>query len=506
MSDNNPFSKEGKRHAKYSRVSWKLGRFISTSLHSIFLFLIPDDPLGKVRNLPSQYLYSFGSLIISIVIVLFLYFLITGFTALSDTQFLAPIENSGVESKYCSEALYVNTGTYFASNDGYWSGSSNFKFSNAVIMLTAINLQLSTESFRQSMNLAYQIFDAGFPVFSTSDLARNILRLCVSRFPLAGTEGQIFFLGSPQVIFAQQAYHGSLSNVFGDCQAESMVDYYQPQATLEMRYQVGNYANASNCASIATYDLFQARVSPSEDLKIRLDIRSVITAVAVNLDILPRRALLPGSFSEQTTGTSFGDLGGFDSIEASLFFDPRFPGMTPISCIEDIQNQSVCSLANTNGRLFFPLFHHIGTNTDLPVKCDCNELEKSKNATLCNDFTFLISLLFFPNTELYDPRPFLELRTRFKNYEEMNDASFRSVFISSGIGRYFSTQYDSLLNTPAYRADAFDWCNTLSGGPCSLATFTVIDKDRFSASVTDFYFQFPFGACLKEPVVSKESW
>jgi hypothetical protein len=71
--------------------------------------------------------------------------------------------------------------------------------------------------------------------------------------------------------------------------------------------------------------------------------------------------------------------------------------MAPISCILD-EIFPICLLRI--GQVYaWPVFNHIGADTDKPVPCNCTiltALQLNDPDHICNSFNFLVSFVFYP--------------------------------------------------------------------------------------------------------------
>jgi hypothetical protein len=232
----------------------------------------------------------------------------------------------------------------------------------------------------------------------------------------------------------------------------------------------------------------------SEIFSAKVDVRSLVTCLSVSTGILDFNQMV-----EITSTRSPYTINGI-VYNTSTYYDPQFPGMTPLACIQtDSGTQQQCIL-QINGMYALPFFHHKGNNTNLPQKCICQYIsdeDKLNSFAPCNRFDFLVGFLFFPNASNI-PDALYDLVAKYDfNYTIINKLSFEASFIAGYWGQQ-SPYYASYLNAPLTRAKYYSFCDIDTGThteKCSLLTFSTFDTTRHDWSISKYYYQLMWGAC-----------
>jgi hypothetical protein len=107
------------------------------------MLYIENIPLSFVRTLPSSYYLSLGILTYMIPMTIFIYLTVTTYDQLSRQQFVSLDVSSGL----CQSVDKPVTGVYKASSSGYWQGSPDFLFEEAMYEFVFSSLQTNTHAF-----------------------------------------------------------------------------------------------------------------------------------------------------------------------------------------------------------------------------------------------------------------------------------------------------------------------------------------------------------------------
>lgn len=323
----------------------------------------------------------------------------------------------------------------------------------------------TTQEYTVLMDRAYNSMLRVKNLSANYDLASNLVFWMSSVFvPYTGNTAQrLSLMGTPQVVFDREKIVGTLSNVFGDCNASSTAVFDNANGILSLVYDYSEYVSNPVCYRAATPQLLGYNPNVDFDrFTISLDTRSIITAVAVNMGIMDIENLVelavfrvPYEFQGQ-------------SYNVSQYNDPKYSGMKPISCITmnntQIVDYTFCALVIAEEVYAIPLFNHMGKSQELPVECNCStisDFEKGDSYYNCNVFSFLTGVLFYPVKSPDDiTTMWINIGTEIINTvttSPVNGLSYDAMYIGSYYGKY--SPYREDLNAPSYRNKAYNFCD-----------------------------------------------
>lgn len=303
---------------------------------------------------------------------------------------------------------------------------------------------------------------------------------------------RFYLVGSPTTVFNRQKTIGALSNVAGDCLLAPTSTFDQANGLLTIEYNYEDFVNDPICNATVDPTLFGYSSECNPDvLTAKIDIRSLITAHALNVGVL-----LTETLTEIVTDRIDILFNGITYIGQS-FVNPNFPGMAPVYCIS-YQNTPHCVLLI--GQVYgIPIYNHAGASTEWPEPCDCatltqEELDDRNNN--CNLFQFITGFLFFNTLSNY---PLIALGTSITGVE-LNNAAFNATFMGSKWG--INSQNYTELNVAWRREDAYRFCN-VSGYSCSFLTFSSYGGNNV---ISGYFYNVPTGACRDTISTSYEVW
>jgi len=434
-----------------------------------------------------------------------------GYNAAVGATYLATLDGT-TASSYCETLNVANTGTFLATQGGYWEGQLNFEYSTASYSGSLTSYTMSYDEYVQMMkNLYVSVKTIGN--YSTQyDLATNLLFwFSFSALPTMSNTVQRFnLIGDPSVVFDRQHITATFSNAQGDCNISNLASFDASRSMLSVDYNYHNFVSSPVCNHTAspTKNLGYIPGMRSDFFQTSVDVRSLVTCLSVSVGIL--------DFLQMVEIASTRSTYSIDGVtyNTSEFYDPQYPGMTPLSCIETFDHKHQQCLLKINGLYTLPFFHHKGNNSDLPMGCICSSIsafDKQYAFAPCNRFEFLIGFLFFPETSssadsLYD----LVAKYNF-NYTVINSLSYPASF-TAGFWGQESPYYESVLNDPSARKKAYSFCELPATAShhalqsCSLLTFSTFDSTRHDWAISKYYYQLMFGACQDRISTSWENW
>jgi hypothetical protein len=492
-SDYKPFhlGNEESKDVKASSVGRNCCRAFADKLEEMF---IQHIPYPDFREYPPRFMFLAGGVLFVTLGMsfgaLFGYLYATNVS----NVYLAPA-SSGSSTSTCSRIESTNTGVFLGTQGGLWEGQVGFQYAEAAFVVTASNWKVSTSYYSFIMN---ELNNYIAPLANTSsnlDLGQNLLiwfsfsatpdpNNLVNRFNL---------IGDPAIALNRQYVFASISSVAGECQLVNQnAGFDKASGLLLFNIPYDEYISNPICMS-AGNPLFLGynKFSTSNSFQFRLDVYSLITALSVNLEVIPLETLVEiTAFRQNLTS-------GLHPIQVSSYFNPKFPGMTPITCIIGV----MCFVRIGPSTFALPFFHHAGNSTSHPEKCSCSRMthaEKDDPASSCNIFMFLTGVVYFPSIQPEALIQFISLPAKL-----VHRSVFQPSFVSSAFGQN-SPLYPQ-FNEASNRENMYHFCK-MSKGNCSIITFSVFDVDNPDWSISKFYYQLQRGACQNRISVQRENW
>ena len=498
-----PFTRKKKVLQKEPTFYERWKEFLITQVHESFLKFIPSD---DIRQLPPQYLYPFGLLSIIFLIGIFFSIFLPGYLTQLNTQYLSPTESA--ESGLCQEVPISNTGLFLATRTGIWSGGQDFSYSQAAYTFDITNLLTSQDTYATIMWGIYENLVTLGLAARNQTLSKNILYWMAFVVLDPNYPGQRFYLvGNPPTIFYREFTSGGVSSVDHDCVNISSASFDQSNALLSVSYNYFDFISCPYCQDIVSPSLAgYSQYANPDTFQMKLDVRTLIVASAINSGILSLNAL-----QKISSSTYFFSHRGTE-MNTSLYIDPAYPEMRPVSCILHPKVICVMILSQLIG---LPIFNHLGASMEYPDPCNCTHLN-SLNFTEdylmrhpvdynyfinCNSFKWLSGLLIYNTT---DSTPFLDLILNF-TYDEIVEYSYYPMFIGSSFG--INSPYYSTMSSPQNRKRLYEFCyNSELNMYCSFLTFASFNEGYQSWSISVYYYQLANGACRDTFSTTRENW
>ena len=416
-----------------------------------------------VRDLPNKFFFPLSILLLASMLALFLLIIITGYTAQMKQHYLAPAVDA--DASLCDDVVISHSGDFLLSSDGYWEGDNSFTYSAATYVLSVKNAQYSTSKFQTYMDY----FQSATEYLSTNvapyfDLSVNLVFWMSYVIKEPDSETNRFYMNAhPSVVFDRDATAGALTNQYYDCKSEGSASYDRANNLLAVSFDIDSYTNSS-CASIIDPTLlgYLSLVSPTS-FRLSLDVRSLITAVAVNRQILDVSDLQMIENSQFSTSIDNG------TYVFAKFVDPRYSGMRGIYCST---NSSFAFCFLTFGyKLAIPFFLHRGSNIYYPEACDCYgdaAAQVNDPNSNCNTFSFISGALFYDTT---DVEPIFTLLNRY-DMQALHQYAHGPMFAGSA-----NTMYDPSYFTNQTRRDNwYEFCDVDGYGSCNFVVFSSFDN------------------------------
>lgn len=454
-------------------------------------FVDSDD----VKVYHPMYLFPMSVGIIVVLLGIFFALFVPTITESLRERFLAPIESS---DEYCTIVANSNTGSFLATKGGDWVGSKNFTYSEATYSLTLANYIATEEQYSRDVSLVRDRLNAAGNESSHHDLGRILLYWM--SYTDKSSSARFNLHADPAYIFEREKITSAIASVNGSCAPDSLETSYSPtsaRALLSVDYAdlladpMCDIMNARRFGYLPEYE--------GNSFQISLDMRSVVTAQAMNLGILNFSLVVKVSNTETTVQYNLTETDTRE-IPIASFYDPSYPDMDPITCTTQNYTYApyIC-FVRMGSTAALPVFNHVGKSESEPIPCVCSELTQAQlndSRHPCHTFNFMSGVLYY-NTSL-GLGGILQLALNY-TAEEIVTNSLAPMYLGSGWG-------DTSIYSPAFLRNAYQWCYNSRFGYCSYVVFTHWDQVVFDYSVNEYLYQLRYGACRDTLSTSKDNW
>lgn len=484
-------------------------------------FFLSNLPSEDIKAMSPEYLYPIGGFALLALIAIFLAIFLNGYFSSIHNEYLSP-SSSTVASKHCVTIPTINTGTYLATQSGKWQGADGFEFGNAAYVLSVTSLSLDVDEYTELMTRAYISLQPVNDIAKTYDLAQNLIYWMSGVFiPFEDNSAQrLAFTGTPLVVFDRQKIVGTMANVMGSCNATSLTSFDSSTGKITLVYNYLDYISSPACMSVLD-PAMMGYYAPSDknEFKVTFDVRTMITTVAINMGVL--------GVDELVRIPAFDTLYEFEgeTYNTASYYDPKYKGMDPVTCIQ-LQGYNLtygytqCTMVIEKMVYALPIFNHMGTSADNPIPCNCsalNPVDLENKAFVCNLFNFISGIVFYPTNDPSDATRLLfkiglvptTINGAATYKSEINQVAFPAMFIDSMFGQ--DSPNRTLFETPAYRQNAYSFCNLTNdefgnATSCGVVTFTLFDLFPSSWTISEYYYQLTNGACNASFAPDQATW
>ena len=277
------------------------------------------------------------------------------------------------------------TGSYLASEDGYWSGQDGYSISKALYAFTFSNYTASSEEFLQLFN-SWGEAEQKLNLVGRSQkqtLAVNLILLQSTIWTLAtGSNIQVArYTAHPAFIYSRELSYISFSSSGGQCWYPRHVSMDQTTAVMTVD-SIDISAFNKTCGSVALFEeMGYSSTFNGNYFSLKFDMRSVVTALALNFRFLTwdHLSLVDNNADIAEIQFVYGDF----KYYARQYFDDKFVGMNPIYCVSksllfETENESIFQfcLIRLSATFAMPLTNSLGDVSDLdednimPMYCD----------------------------------------------------------------------------------------------------------------------------------------
>eukprot|EP01039_Chlorochromonas_danica_P002655 gene2655-2899_t len=461
--------------------------------------LLPSEDAKAYH--PTYYLPLSLSILLGLLALFLGLFIPTIYNEMQN-RYLSPAADS--DPSLCETVTISNTGTFYATKEGDWSGSSGYTYTATSYAMRLNNKQYTPSAYTNDMQSIHDRLRAEGEASRNYSLG-TILTYWMSYVLISSdSRSQRFTLhGNPLSVFKREKVSSAIGTRAGVCMLPSTITSYSSSTgRLTMIMENDELRNDSICSWAATPQNFGYNgFVDAGKVQISIDVRALITSYAVNEGILGLHQLEEIVASRKTFPYLAPDGLVYD-INISSFYDPRYPDMTYLTCLTDNFLPTAC-IIEMGEIIALPVFHHSGRSMAEPIPCDCQDPDigdLSDPHHPCYIFTLMSGILYY---NVDGPDPLFELAMRY-SLPTVAKKAFLPMFLSSAFG--LSSPNRASLYSDASLSEAFDWCYHGSSGYCHVVTFTSWDYYRVDFSVNEYYHQLQHGACRDTFSTSSDQW
>lgn len=447
------------------------------SVRQLLFSFIPSD---QVRSLHPFYFNAIAVFLSVLLGGIFLALFLPGFYQQINTLYLSPSTGNRAHNN-CQQVTISNTGVYLASKEGYWKGNRLFNFTSTAYSLQLTDVAQDYAAYTANMeNIANGLQYIG-TLGRRQDLVLNLV--VWMSFVLVGRgRAQRFNMhASPINVFNRQKTIARIISGTGLCPVVPTAAFVPSTGTLSASFDISSYSTSCN-STLAADALGYDSVLDGDRMLLEMDVRSMITAMAVNI------ALVDLDLLELIPGSQY----SIDQTTFERYYDPRYPEMNPISCVRNGTAVCVLPIGHTHG---LPFFLHKGINRNYPTICNCTTLAGALDSPEhdCNLFHFISGVVLFNSRTA---TRLLQLVSQYTS-EGIRRRSFQAMFAASYWGL---TSNQSLSSSASFLQSAFQFCPD-----CVMLTFSSLDQAP-DWTISEYYYQLQTGACRDSFSPSEEAW
>lgn len=464
------------------------------------------------------------------IMALFLYILITGYFLQIRQEYLAPSERN-LNNPLCKSVPFTHSGSFLMDINGNWEGNPQFSYSDAVYVLSADNLGITTQEYGVMVDDFHtKVTYLGQTIAPHLDVAQQLLTWMtfVHSPPTLAANARFYLNADPAVIFQRQYLSVSLVDEYRVCRSAHHLAFDPATATLRWTLSVAAYEEDANCSAIAQPHLLgaisnytvpigtnnattEADAIDAETWDVQIDMRTLMIALALNLGLLNRTdcqrvagsdtfihvANLSSSLLDEEPSLK-GDL---TAVPFASYLDTRYPGMLPVWCgTSAVFPHCVVRLGTAMG---FPLLHHAGNASAVPSqlaeRCLCTSSMSISPA--CHTFRLMVGVVFY-NAGDTSSALLVRLAARYTT-SGLLDVTYRPMWAASAFR-------DPKLATDATtQAQLYSFCEFDGLGTCSFVVFSLYDVDAAFdlRAVTSSYWPLRQAACQNTfDLVNATAW
>lgn len=292
-------------------------------------------------------------------------------------------------------------GDFLADTSGLWQWSDSFFPPNAVYKFELDQFQVSSTAYPAIMTELKGAVQYYGSIMMNLTLAENLV-YWTSWYTGDVVDGKVqkfYMFSNPAIIFDREYIEGTVSNVYSDCNASSLGSFDASNYLLSLVFDANEFMSNDQCVSIInpTYLGYNA-IYDGNDFSIGIDVRSLMTTLSINNLVIPLESL--SVMPDQLFSYDYANI----TYAFGKYYDPRYPGMKPVSCISnneilDAEGYAFqyCFFSLKANQYALPLFNHFGYDVHEPSYCECDgtfSYVYTRHIFCCVNF-YLMSCMWF---------------------------------------------------------------------------------------------------------------
>jgi hypothetical protein len=176
---------------------------------------------------------------------------------------------------------------------------------------------------------------------------------------------RLYMLGNPLIIFNRDHIDAAVSSIAGNCNVSNTASFDNSNGIMSVSWNYKSFMAEPLCYKAMSPAYFGYNVLTKPKLfTLSFDIRTIITGIAVNLNIITVDQL------EEITKYRLDFMSGTTPVSSRYFYDPQYAGMQPLRCVslsgakpfctfKVNQVSSICIQNNSHDFCFLSSDHHV---------------------------------------------------------------------------------------------------------------------------------------------------
>jgi hypothetical protein len=293
---------------------------------------------------------------------------IAGYSTSRSSPFVSLQDGRG-----CSSVAKSFSGQYLASIDGYWEGQNGFSYNLALYQFSFNNLQSTETNFYELITSITGILGVESQQTKEQNLAQNIILLQAESLRVVkGSSVQALqYTPVPGYVYQRATITVGFSSAQEGVCPYSTQGYFQSNNAM-LSTTVKNSSFVQYCGSSTSLEVLGFNpLLDNTELQLFMDFNTIVSIIAINTNVLNISDYeLIHLTSELATNSAF-SYNGVNYV-ANQYYNPSFPGMAPMVCLEADVGYSFC-LFRINGYFFLPISNSLGgplTYSGIPQYCN----------------------------------------------------------------------------------------------------------------------------------------
>jgi hypothetical protein len=398
------------REEQESSFSWQQ---ISRLINDQLAMAMPPQTKVDVHDLRKTGLAQLITIaFVAAYLIALIYNSVMGHRQLRNEAFLSPDLYAGE----CNEVPLAITSVYESDSNGKWDTQAGFVPTLSMYALDLRGTKVTNDEYPEVMQDFQEKFRAQADKNAKRDLSYNMVTL--ASYNLANNHKQIsiFTNARAEKVFGSVVFASALSNQYGRCWG-SYATYDAASGTInyniDFKYNdTLDYYEGNMCTQVHPSDFSSDDIDDNGMKSLKFDIRSIATAVSINLGLTrlseDLAMIRPPQWYYDYYQEVFVQVNISDDA-FSRYVDPYYEDMTPIYCYNGYKfgKKDYCLLEGERGdnyltHYYYPMITQFG-HWGKEMMCTCGEqgtIKTEENMeSFCSEADFLVSLVYVPSKQ-----------------------------------------------------------------------------------------------------------